>query len=323
MKYFFILNPGSAGGRSRRAFPEVFDAACRRRISFDYEVCRSLEHARDLSWKANRARYDVVVAVGGDGTINSVLNGFYDDTGTRMSDAALGVLHTGTSPDFCRSHSIPCRLDAALDVLFDGCVGKIEVGKIRLAKRYDPAFDEKPVCDNGVFSTRYFACCANIGLGAAVARNANGGIRQRLGDSAGTFVSIVRSLAGLKQSRFSIIRDGVPYTVDRLVNLAVGKTFHVASGIKIRNDLEGNDGRLYCLTVHDLRLVDVVPCLLSLYDGKEIRENRFSRLDYCTSVHVLGNALRPEVECDGDPQGFLPCHIETAADRLDVIGASS
>ncbi len=323
MKYFFVLNPGSAGGKSGRRFSSVHEAVTRRRVRFDFEICRSLDHACDLSRMANRSGYDVVVAVGGDGTINQVLNGFYDERGGRISDASLGVLHTGTSPDFCKSHAIPCQLESALELLFGGCTKKIPVGRITLARQFEPAFDGKPVSDDALFHTRYFACCANIGLGASVARCANNGIRKRLGDSPGTFIAILRSLARFEQSSFTIVRDGKAQTIPRLVNLAIGKTFHVASGIKVRSELREHDRRFYCLALHDLRMVDVVPCLVSLYSGRTIQGTGYAELGYCSSIQVLGNSRYPEVEYDGDPQGFLPCRIETAADELSVIGKPS
>ena len=323
MKYFFVLNPGSAGGKSRRHFRSVLEAARQRRARFDFEICRNLDHACDLSRKANLSGYDVVVAVGGDGTINRVLNGFYDEKGKRISDALLGVLHAGTSPDFCRSYAIPCRFESALELLFEGSVKQIIVGRITLANQFDPACDGKPISDNVLFHTRYFACCANIGLGASIARYANNGIRKWLGDSPGTFIAIARSLARFEQSPFSIISDGKAQTIHRLVNMAIGRTFHVASGIKVRSELREYDRSFYRLAIHDLRLIDVMPCLVSLYSGKALQDGRYAQLGYCSSIQVLGNNLHPEVECDGDPLGFLPCSIETAADQLGVIGGPS
>jgi diacylglycerol kinase family enzyme len=320
VKYFFVLNPGSGGGRSRRCCDTVLDAARQRRINFDFGLTRNLDDAAVLSRQANLSGYDVVVAVGGDGTINRVLNGFYDTTGKRVSGAYLGVLHTGTSPDFCKSHTVPCRLDRALDALFYCSTREIQVVKITMAQRFDPSFEGKPVFDDPAFHTRYFACCANIGLGAAIARDANSGIRKRVGDLCGTFISIVRNLARYEPATFTIVRDGDVQIVPSLVNLSVGKTFHIASGIKVRNELRNGDRRCYCLTVRDLRMADILPCLWSLYGGKSIERTRYARLDYCTSLHVLGNSRYPEVEFDGDPQGFLPCLIETAADRLELIG---
>jgi diacylglycerol kinase family enzyme len=323
MKYFFILNPGSRGGRSRHSFARVLDTARQRRVNFDFGLTRDLNHAYNLSRWANQSGYQVIVAVGGDGTINKVLNGFYDETGKMVSGASLGVLHTGTSPDFCKSHAIPYRLDRALDTLFCGSTKKIQVVKITLAQQFDPSFEGKPISDNPIFQTRYFACCANIGLGAAIARSANDGIRKRVGDLCGTFISLLRSLARYEQSTFSIIRDGYEQTVHDLVNLSIGKTFHIASGIKVRNELQEKDRRCYCLTIRDLRTADLLPCLWSLYGGKPIENKRYARLEYCTSVQILGNNQCPEVEFDGDPQGFLPCRIETAADQLDLIGELS
>ena len=108
----------------------------------------------------------VIVAVGGDGTINRVLNGFYDERGNRISDASLGVLHTGTSPDFCKSYSIPCQLDQALDHAFRRLPEKDPGREDRpgAAARIRPS-TRSPFRTTVVFHARYFACCANIGLG--------------------------------------------------------------------------------------------------------------------------------------------------------------
>jgi diacylglycerol kinase family enzyme len=323
MKYFFVLNPGSNGGRSRYHFRQILDAARLRGVSFNFGLSRNLSHARDLSRSANQSGYDVIVAVGGDGTINGVLDGFYDETGARISGASLGVLHTGTSPDFCKSHAIPCRLDRALENLFHGSTKRIHVGRITLAAHFNPIFEGRPVSEDSVFHARYFACCANIGLGASVARYANDGIRKRVGDISGTFLSLLKSLARYQRSSFSIILDGHERTIHNLVNLSIGKTFYIASGIKVQNELKEKDRRFYCLTISDLRVADLLPCLLALYGGKPMNGRRYARLEYCESVQILGNNKYPEVEFDGDPQGFLPCRIETAEDQLDLIGGSS
>ena len=68
--------------------------------------------------------------MGGDGTINSVLNGFFDDKGNRISDSRMGVIYTGTSPDFCKSYNIPLNLDETVDTLVAQKCRKIKVGKV-------------------------------------------------------------------------------------------------------------------------------------------------------------------------------------------------
>ncbi|HDS09916.1 MAG TPA: diacylglycerol kinase, partial [Firmicutes bacterium] len=109
LKYYFIMNPGSRGGSSRRKFKKVFEILDKEKISYQHTITTSLQEIYDLSRKANSDGYDVIAAVGGDGTINEVISGFFKEGGTRISKAKLGVIYTGTSPDFCRSYGIPYK----------------------------------------------------------------------------------------------------------------------------------------------------------------------------------------------------------------------
>ena len=106
MKYFFILNPGSCSGASEKSFAAIKHILKLRGIEYEYAVTKDLDEAYSLSAQSNRQGYDIIVAVGGDGTINRVINGFYNKEGRRISHAKLGIIYTGTSPDFCRSYNI-------------------------------------------------------------------------------------------------------------------------------------------------------------------------------------------------------------------------
>lgn len=134
MKYFLIMNPKSQGGKSKKRFHHIWKLLDHGGIKYRYETTQSLDHARQLSQFANKQNYDVIVAIGGDGTINSVLNGFFDDKGNKISDSRMGVIYTGTSPDFCKSYNIPLNLDEAVDTLIAQRCRKIKVGKVTFLK---------------------------------------------------------------------------------------------------------------------------------------------------------------------------------------------
>src|SRR3974377_1580331 len=102
--YLFIANPHARNGRGQKKLAQLRSELERRVVKYDLALCEGLDHARTLSEQANRSGYDVVVSVGGDGTINRVLNGFFDANGRRLSNARMGAIHIGTSPDFCRSY---------------------------------------------------------------------------------------------------------------------------------------------------------------------------------------------------------------------------
>ncbi|MBU4251798.1 MAG: diacylglycerol kinase [Candidatus Omnitrophica bacterium] len=320
MKYFLIFNPGARNGQSEKLISRIHGLLNDRKVNYEYGITKSLQDAILLSQKANSANYDAVVAVGGDGTINKVLNGFYDDNGLRASKARFGVIYTGTSPDFCKSYRIPyANIDRSIDVLLAGNTTNIQIGKIIFASKISQELDRKPVISGSNFITRYFSCCTNIGLGAAVARYANSGVRKLVGDNLGTFSALIKAFVSFHPVELSISINGQEERLSRLYNLSIGKTFHIASGIKVKNRLVEGDDSFYALIVRNVDWTKVPYCLKSIYSGQEILNSDIVCLKYAKNIEIYGHNSAFEVEFDGDPQGFLPCRIEMAKDKLELI----
>lgn len=320
MRYFLIMNPGSKGGKSSKKFQRVFDILDKNNINYDYKITSSLEDAYTFSVEANQKGYDVIVAMGGDGTINRVINGFYDNSGRRIFGSKFAVIYTGTSPDFCKSYHIPIKIDQAVKVLLCGKSKKIQIGKITHASMYDKSLHGQPVpINNYNMRISYFACCANIGLGALLARNANSGIRKFIGDYAGTFVSLIKTLIEYNPCNFIVCFDGKRQIVEKVYNIAVGRTTFIASGIKVRNNLSPGNRCFYNLIIKNMRFVNLMGILKKVYSGRKFVNNHIISLQYAKTIEVYGNNENSELEFDGDPRGFLPCLIEAAQDSLDLI----
>jgi diacylglycerol kinase family enzyme len=316
MRYCFIVNPQARNGRSGGKLNQLRAEIKRQGIVYNYLVAEGLAQAQHLSQEANRDGYEVVVAVGGDGTINRVINGFYDAQGKRLSSARLGVVHTGTSPDLCRTYRISTDIATAVATVVNGIVRPISIGRILFA----PEFDQHPPRDCVSRSTpAYFVCCANIGLGAQLARLANGGIRKYAGDFLGTFVSLLRVLGSYRPRSLDVTLDGKNKVVPRAYNLSVGKTVYIASGIKVRHSLGNEDRRFYVLTVSNLSCTRLLPVLWSLYSGRPIRPSNCLSLDYAHEVTLGAGNESADVEFDGDPAGHCPCHIDAATEPLDLM----
>lgn len=320
MKYFFVFNPASRNGTSGKLISRIRGLLNDRKVNYEYGITESLQDAYLQSQKANLSDCDVVVAVGGDGTINKVLNGFYDESGVRVSGAKLGVVYTGTSPDFCKSYSVPYNnIEQSIAVLLAGNTTKIQIGRITFAVKIQFELNGQPVWHDSQFITRYFSCCANIGLGASVARYANSGVRKIAGDFLGTFSALIKAFMNYRPSGLSVSFNGKKELLTGLYNFSVGKTFHIASGIKVKNTLSQGDDSFYVLTVRNVSWIKVLHCLKSIYSGKEIRNSDTVYLKYAKDIEVYGNSNILEVEFDGDPQGFLPCRITMAKDKLELI----
>ncbi len=109
-----IVNPTSGAKSAQRKWPCIKALLEDFGLSFDSELTQGPMQAVDLAREAANQGYDLVVAVGGDGTVNEVVNGLMGPDGKARAD--LGVIHTGTANDFARNLDLPrsllknCRL---------------------------------------------------------------------------------------------------------------------------------------------------------------------------------------------------------------------
>ena len=147
-KYKIIANPNAGHGKGARAIPEIESELTR--LGLDYELVRTerVGHAIQLARQAALDGYEVIVAAGGDGTVNEVLNGLMEARTESKNRPALGVLCSGRGNDFAPCVNIPEDLPGALQVLKDDHRRMIDIGR---------------VCGGKFPQGRYFA--NNVGVG--------------------------------------------------------------------------------------------------------------------------------------------------------------
>ena len=129
-KYRIIVNPTAGRGAGGRAIPEIEHLLSTHGLEFDLVRTERPWHAAELARESAVAGYDVVVAVGGDGTANEVLNGLMQAKEASASTAAMGILCVGRGNDFAYSMSIPSELERGCWALAQGQRRTVDVGKV-------------------------------------------------------------------------------------------------------------------------------------------------------------------------------------------------
>src|SRR5512136_664324 len=112
-KYMIIANPNAGHGKGAHAIPEIERELTRLGLNFDLVRTERVGHAISLARESALAGYDVIVAAGGDGTVNEVLNGLMEARLVGENHPALGVLCAGRGNDFAPCINIPEELLAA------------------------------------------------------------------------------------------------------------------------------------------------------------------------------------------------------------------
>jgi len=303
MSMLLIINPGSRAGRSA-GLHEYWCAELRAKgISFDVVRTVAPGHAREVAQA--ETGHDTVVAVGGDGTINEVLDGLLLSGGDGVT---MGVLYAGTSPDFCRFHGIPTEPSAALDVLLTGQAGAVDAVRIQYRG------------DGGEQITGHFGCSCSVGLGAAVSSVSNR-LRPWLGDALGTGFAVLRAMAVQHPIDLQVRADGEGMELPRTNHLMVLKNPFIASGLKLDVGLQPADGRLCLVGVHGRSPLGMLRILPGFYSGRATQaQGVFSRSCQRVSIRAEDEAA---IEFDGDPHGFLPAEVSILPGAVRLHGAHS
>jgi diacylglycerol kinase (ATP) len=130
-RYFVIVNPVSGRGNGEKYYPIIEELLQQLGIPFEMVRTQNPGHATQLAERASRDGFGVVVAVGGDGTANEVLNGLVRARQNGNGQAAMGLIPIGRGNDFAFGVGAPILLEEACQALSSGKRKWIDVGCVR------------------------------------------------------------------------------------------------------------------------------------------------------------------------------------------------
>jgi len=126
-----IVNPLAGKGFALKAIPEIESILNQLGLDYDIILTEYPGHAIQLAKDAGSNGYQTVVAVGGDGTANEVINGLMQDVEAGNLSANLAVLPVGRGNDFSFGMGVPHDLDEACKALAEAKTRKIDVGLVK------------------------------------------------------------------------------------------------------------------------------------------------------------------------------------------------
>lgn len=305
--YCLIINPKARSGKNRKNNKLILDTFRTKNINFTVHFSEHKQHAVALAKAAREEGYKNVVAVGGDGTICEVVTGLFLASDTK-SMPNLGIIHTGTSPDFNKHHNIPIDIAGAINTILAEKTKTVDAAKITYYAKQN---------DNQQ-ATAFFVSNTNIGLGPSIISRTNSRYRKYLGDFLGTLSAMLVSLVGFKPQTIKLKFNGAETSVSDVINLTIGKDPYIGSGMRVFNDVAAADGRMYVLTVAKTTWQEFYLQLHKIYTGNFL-EYPGATMQYTEKIEISGCDDYPLVECDGDIKGYLPATIEILPRAINVL----
>lgn len=299
-----IINPASANGKTGQQRSELVAEAQRLGLRVEERITEAPGHATELAREASMAGADVVVAVGGDGTVHEVVNGLVGAGGAPFGEAALGVIARGTGRDFIRSHDIPVKMKAALQAIADGPIRRIDLGEV--TSTGDP--------EGG----RRFANAASAGVTGAIAKRANG-MSKRMGGTPTFLLAAFQGFRAYTNTPIHLELDGRP--IDATASCVVCAIGHsLGGGIKVAHGARPDDGLLDMVLVGDVGAKDLALNVHRLYTGTL---GEHPEITHLKGLNVTVSGDTPlQIEADGELAGTTPAAFRCLPGALRLVTAS-
>jgi diacylglycerol kinase (ATP) len=291
----FLVNPASDNGGTGKRWPEIARLAAERGLTGDTFLSERPGQLTDLARQEAEAGARLLVVVGGDGTVNEVVNGI-----AGLEGVEIAIVHRGTGGDFIRSFGIPRKLEEALDLARAGRTQKVDLGRATLRTWA------------GREGHIWFANIASAGMSGAVAKRVNE-TGKALGGKISYAWSTVAVFARWRNAQIDVSvgeerRSGPMYDVV----VANGKYF--GGGMKIAPEAEAADGLFDVLLIGDISKRDLVLTLPKVYRGKHLSHPKAELL---RGDKVTIDAPIPlPVELDGEQPGTTPASFDIVPGAL-------
>ena len=284
-----IYNPTSGREIFKKSLPDVLSKL----EHAGYETsCHATTGAGDATYAARVAverRYDLVIAAGGDGTINEVVNGIAE----QEYRPRLGVIPTGTTNDFARALHIPRDIEVATNIIVKAETIPVDVGRM---------------------NDKYFINIAGGGRITELTYDVPIKLKTMLGQLA-YYLKGVEMLPSIKPTEVNIEYDGKLYEGETMLFL-IGLTNSVGGFEKLAPNASINDGMFTLLILKKTNLADFIRIATLALRGEHLNDSKViytkaNRIRVSSKDHV-------QINLDGEYGGDIPAEFENLYRHIEV-----
>jgi diacylglycerol kinase (ATP) len=292
---YIILNPVAGGGKTRKLKSELV-RELEGRFGKNYLLMETsgqgdaIHFAREAAEKGA----DLIIAVGGDGTINEVVNGLLIDRKPVNDQCELGILNSGSGSGVAQTLGLPGSISAQMELICTTAAKLMDVGFVSYR-------------DTGNLPCeRLFVSECQIGIGGSVVSQVGMKLKHLGGRIA--FGSVALShLFHYRASQMTIMPDRKTAESKKLIGMTIGNGIYCAGGMRMTPDARTDDGLLDILQIHEMSLYKRLLNFGKVYTGSHIHSNHFS-ISQVKTISI--DSEQPVwIETDGELLGKTPCWI--------------
>jgi diacylglycerol kinase (ATP) len=296
-KAVFLVNPASGNGATGKRWPELAHRASLLGLNGETLLSDRPGHLIELAGRAVDGGARLVVAVGGDGTLNEVVNGIAG------RDVELATIPLGTGMDFVRTYGIPTKFDDAVRCALDGATRTIDAGRVSYRMW------------SGEAAGRWFANVGSVGMSGAVAQRANG-MSKVLGGKLTFFYALTRVFLEWENTEVTVLLDDGEERRGLMHDVVVANGAWHGGGMKLAPAAVPDDGLFEVVLIGDIGKIDFLTTAPKIYKGRHVEH---AKVEVVRSKRVEVDAAEHlPIEVEGEQIGTTPAVFEVVPGALRV-----
>ncbi len=295
-----IVNPIAGAGKTAKKWRQIIGLLRSLGLDFEHDLTEAPGHAIELAESAAKNGCELVVSVGGDGTINEVVNGLYNTNG--FGDVTLGIISTGTGADYIRTLGIPRSYREACRRLVKPGRRTVDICVVEYA-------------NEGHMEKRLFVNFAGLGFDAEIVRATTQEFKA-LGDIASYLMGLVTTLALYKNKEISLVIDG-EVEKRRICSVLMSNGKYGGGGMLIAPDADPADGLFDVVIIGDLTKPDLLRSLPRIYKGTHVTHPKVS-VKRAREIEIRPT-LRMAIQADGELLGEGPARFSILPAALTIV----
>ncbi len=301
--WLVIVNPNAGNGKGKKDWHIISDLLKKENLPHSVRFTERKGHAIIFTMDGIAAGYRNIITVGGDGTLNEVVNGVFTGNTCPATDITLALIPVGTGNDWGRMFGIPLDYEKAVKIIGEGKKMLHDIGMIRYS---DALSDTK----------RYFINIAGLGFESIVVRRTN--IQKDKGHSGKLiyFYNLLMSLLSYKNTKAEINIDGKSIMAD-VFSINVGNGKYCGGGMRQTPDALPNDGFLDVTIINGMGKFEIIRNLKILYDGTILNHPKINGYR-CKNIKVSSDSIL-YIEADGESLGHTPAEFSILPSCLNII----
>lgn len=303
-KMFIIVNPVSANRTTAKEWPKFEKVLLDSGYEFEAVLTERPGHAAELARQAIKSGYKTIMSVGGDGTMNEVVNGFFEDGLPIAEDSRLVVFSRGTGCDFIKTIGVKKGIEDLLEILDRNKSTQLDVGRLSFAN------------SDGKTITRYFLNVADIGIGAETANRVNKNSKLLKGFLSFMF-GAVRTIILYKNIDFEVAIDDETVLNERMNSVIIANGKYFGGGMKVAPDAVIDDGVFDIIIFGDLSKADIMKSFPLIYKGEHLSHPKVRH--YIGSKVKIKSGGKGLIEVDGEIPGRGDAVFEILPKALKLL----